>query len=157
MKDEVKLNSSPSCTLFFICSKVPVKPTYLPDYQTKKHTDKYHTYHLWISTMTDPARNEFQCFLLNSPHALYQRLLCDIFTICCNSNGNILTDHFVDIQHVEINSTQLNRCTYNATSCSLHIYVAAKTKSIALKYQANQAHKWVKSTNTSSHKSWITD
>jgi len=73
---------------------------------------KSNTYHLWIIAMTNPARNQFQCFLLNSPHALYQRLFCDIFTICCNRNGNILTNHFVHIQHVEINSTQLKSHTH---------------------------------------------
>lgn len=65
------------------------------------------THHRWISTVTNPTRNQLQCFFFNGPHAFYQWLFCYIFTIYGNRSRNIFTDHFVDIQHVQVNTTQL--------------------------------------------------
>ena len=67
------------------------------------------TYHLWCIWPADPVGDECQRFLLHCAHALDKGLLGDIFSIGSYGTAHILTHYFIDIQHVQVDTTQLER------------------------------------------------
>ena len=72
-------------------------------------TRKQHsTYNLRVTAAADPAGDELQSFLLDSSHALDEWLFSHILTTAGNRARDILTHHFVHVQHVQVDTTQLH-------------------------------------------------
>ena len=78
------------------------------------------TYNLWVTAAADPARDQLQRFLLDGSHALDERLFGHVLAVASDGTRDVLTHHFVHVQHVQVDTTQL--CTYTA-SVSGHAHV----------------------------------
>jgi len=74
------------------------------------------TYDLWVCTAADPAGDELQRLLLDGSHALDQRLFRDVLATARHRTRHVLTHHFVHVQHVEVDSTQLYTHTYSVNA-----------------------------------------
>lgn len=65
------------------------------------------TDHLRVGGAADPARDEFEGLFLHRPHAADQGLFGHRLSVGCYCTANVLTHHFVHIQHVKVDSAQL--------------------------------------------------
>lgn len=58
------------------------------------------SYHMWIIRTSNPTRDKLQCFFLDCSHTFDEGLFGDVFTITADGTADILTHHFVHIQHI---------------------------------------------------------
>ena len=65
------------------------------------------THHLSIIRPANPARDEIERLLLDSAHALDERLFHDILAVGSYSATDIFAHHLVHIQHVQVDPAQL--------------------------------------------------
>jgi len=88
-------------------------PQYTLDQNKKKNNN---TYNLWVTAAADPASDELQCFLLDRSHALDERLFGHVLTGAGDGARDVLTHHFVHVQHVEVDTTELRAHTASVLS-----------------------------------------
>jgi len=75
---------------------------------TRKVTVVVATHNLWVTAAADPAWDEFECFLLDGSHALDERLFRRTLTTGSDGTRHVFTHHFIHVQHVQVDTTQLH-------------------------------------------------
>jgi len=84
----------------------------VPQYTLDQNKKNNNTYNLRVTAAADPARDELQRFLLDRSHALDERLFGHVLTGARDGAGDVLTHHFVHVQHVEVDTTELRAHTH---------------------------------------------
>ena len=70
-------------------------------------TKSISTHHRRVIRVAHPSRYEPERLPLHSAHALDERLLSNALAIAADGTAHVLAHHFVDIQHVQVDATQL--------------------------------------------------
>ena len=84
------------------------------------------TNHLAVVGAADPAGDQLERLLLHGAHALDERLLRHVLAVTRDRAAHVLTHHLVDVQHVEVDTAELQTRVQRAANTS-HSHRAANT------------------------------